>query len=170
MSKGLEAFENIKDEMLEWTEGYEEDLDIVEKELEEKEQQDNLIKIIKETIEFGIKDNKVEVSKEGDVSIIGTIGLILQKELTEKEKTLFRDWILETCFPKELKALEIIKNKCINIDYFIFTCVKNDWSYEGYLDEVSDVNSIALSGQYNFPEHEPILTKEEYDLLKEVLL
>ena len=33
MSKGLEAFDNIKDEMLEWTEGYEEDLDIVEKEL-----------------------------------------------------------------------------------------------------------------------------------------
>lgn len=32
-SKGLEAFYNIKDEMLEWTEGYEEDLDIVEKEL-----------------------------------------------------------------------------------------------------------------------------------------
>lgn len=33
MNKGLEAFYNIKDEMLEWTEGYEEDLDIVEKEL-----------------------------------------------------------------------------------------------------------------------------------------
>ena len=33
MSKGLEALDNIKDEMLEWTEGYEEDLDIVEKEL-----------------------------------------------------------------------------------------------------------------------------------------
>ena len=27
MTKELEAFTNIKDEMLEWTEGYEEDLD-----------------------------------------------------------------------------------------------------------------------------------------------
>lgn len=37
MNKGLEAFENIKDEILEWTEGYEEDLDIIEKELKDFE-------------------------------------------------------------------------------------------------------------------------------------
>lgn len=33
MSKGLEAFDNIKWEVLEWTEGYEEDLHTIEKEL-----------------------------------------------------------------------------------------------------------------------------------------
>lgn len=48
MSKGLEAFDNIKWEILEWTEGYEEDLNIIEKELK-------AIEIIREYCYFSRK-------------------------------------------------------------------------------------------------------------------
>ena len=125
-------------------------IDIIETALKNYEKQDNLIKIIKETIEFGIKDNKVEVSEKGDASLSGTIGLILRKELDKKERILFRDWILETCFPRELKALEIIKRKGIDINAL------------RRANNCAEYNSMAKSciGY----------TQEEYDLVNEVLL
>ena len=52
---------------------------------------------------------------------------------------------------KELKALEIIKNKLVSLFHLAYTDTK-----EAYNDLVS--------------EHYRELTKEEYDLLKEVLL
>ena len=67
---------------------------------------------------------------------------------------------------KYKKALEIIKNKKVNADYFIYTCVNNNWSYEDYLDEVSNSDNLELCGQYCSPNKQPILTQEEYDFLK----
>ena len=54
---------------------------------------------------------------------------------------------------KELKALEIIKNKKVDVDY---------------LDECIRTEAFHLSA-YNFSSSQK-LTQEEYDLLKEVLL
>lgn len=71
---------------------------------------------------------------------------------------------------KKEKALDIIRDKRVNADYFIYTCVKNNWSYEDYLDEISNSDNLALCGQYCFSNKQPILTQEEYDLLKEVLI
>ena len=92
------------------------------------------------------------------------------KRLEEYDKTIpFLTKKLAQKLKKE-KALEIIRDKRVNVDYFIYTCVKNDWSYEDYLDEISNSDNLALCGQYCFSNKQPILTQEEYDLLKEVLV
>lgn len=56
MTKELEAFTNIKDEMLEWTEGYEEDLDIIEFALKEKAKLEKIVKILREDYYFNSVD------------------------------------------------------------------------------------------------------------------
>ena len=60
-----------------------------------------------------------------------------------------------------LKALEIIKEKRVNVDelWFIFQCEKTHEQYDG-LFEYNDVYTYVPKVQ---------LTREEYDLLKEVL-
>lgn len=129
MSKGLEAFENIKIVMTKLFSGVErldKELIIIEKELKDYEKQDNLIKIIKETIEFGIVDNKVEENENGDLTLCGRIGISLRKELAKKERQLFRDWILETCFPKELKSLKVIK-ECFALNSFDELVPNSKW-------------------------------------------
>lgn len=90
-----------------------------------------------------------------DIASVGQV-LVIKKELKEGEKNK--------------QALEIIRNKRVNVDYFIYTCVKNNWSYEDYLDEISNSDNLELCGQYCFSSKQPILTQEEYDLLKVVLL
>lgn len=60
---------------------------------------------------------------------------------------------------KELKALEIIKNK--RVDYY--QDITESWSYEEYLDNFKYQQSIG-----DWKEKE-LLAKEEYELLKEVL-
>jgi len=167
MSKELEAFVRLEQNSKRYK-GRKEDLDTIFTTLKNYEKQDNLIKIIKETIEFGIKDNKVEVSEKGDVSLSGTIGLILRKELDKKERILFRDWILEACFPRELKALKIIEEKRVNVEYFLYTF--EDWkdiTYEQWIFYYYE-NGYFIQGEEDFTTNR--LTKEEFDLLKEVLL
>ena len=161
MSKELEAFVRLEQNSKRYK-GRKEDLDTIFTTLKNYEKQDNLIKIIKETIEFGIKDNKVEVSEKGDVSLSGTIGLILKKELDKKERILFRDWILETCFPRELKALEIIKKKFVSLEDL------NDAIGEDDYHQNNEHNAIDIYNQNRFEYKQ--LTQEEFDLLKEVLL
>lgn len=91
------------------------------------------------------------------------------KRLEEYDKTVpFLTKKLVQKLKKE-KALEIIRNKCVNVDYFIYTCAKNNWSYEDYLDEISNSDNLELCGQYCFSNKQPTLTQEEYYLLKEVL-
>lgn len=157
MNKELEALAILKQTIFHYTLGClatreEKALKVIETALKDYEKQDNLIKIIKETIEFGIKDNKVEENENGDLTLSGRIGIILRKELAEKERTLFRDWILETCFPKELKALKIIEKKGINIRLLKET------------DNAMEYNELIKSHYGMLP-----LSQKEYELLKEVL-
>ena len=63
---------------------------------------------------------------------------------------------------KKLKALEIIKEKEINIQTFKKWIIDRDWSYEDYLTEIGDINVT----DYYFSKIP--LTQEEFDLLKEV--
>lgn len=57
---------------------------------------------------------------------------------------------------KELKALEIIKEK--GIDYHSISAIKQSKDYEDYLDLVKNLITVVFK-----------LTQEEFDLLKEVL-
>ena len=75
-------------------------------------------------------------------------GLEALKEIREALGT-----VLETrceIIEKELKALEIIKKKEVNVAWFT------------YVDNLEDYNKGKFIGSY--------LTQEEYDFLKEVLL
>ena len=155
MSKELSAFRKICKNLnsYQFSDEYKENKKLIETALEEKEQQDQIIKIIKETIEFGIVDNKVEENENGDLTLFGRIGISLRKELDEKERQLFRDFILETCFPKELKALEIIKNKRVDVDLLLSSL---------YVAHYNDFISEEIIGEKQ-------LTQKEFDLLKKVL-
>ena len=62
---------------------------------------------------------------------------------------------------KSLKALEIIKEKNVDIDYFLF------WSKQGVLGKVEDYNQL-LKHKNGRCKRLP-LTEEEFNLLKEVL-
>ena len=62
----------------------------------------------------------------------------------------------------ELKALEIIRKKKVNLQTFDII-IKQDWSFENYENEENDKNT---SGQQFSNKR---LTEEEFNLLKEVL-
>lgn len=175
MSKELEAlerigqFQNPRDftlktdngENKEWhfetiKELFPNDFELIKSALKEKEKQDILINVIKEVFEFGITYHSEE-KDNGDLSVCGLIGYTLTREITNKEKELYRDFILEECFPKELKSLDIIKEKNVDVDLF-YTVIEDEnqedkfWAYNFWLND-----------EYK-------LTQEEFNLLKEVLL
>ena len=74
---------------------------------------------------------------------------------------LIRDTKLYEIIETALKALEIIKEKRVNVDVFLIR-VKKDTDYKEYK------RLCCLYKIMTFSEKE--LTQEEYDLLKEVLL
>lgn len=66
---------------------------------------------------------------------------------------------------KELKALEIIKNKKLDVCSFINNFVKRNDSYETYVlyfEKPIEIDYCVIS--------EELLTEEEFNLVKEVLL
>ena len=71
----------------------------------------------------------------------------IEKDICQK----LREWVLKNAFPKELKALEIIKKKKVNV-FWLFNS-----------KDVDEYNS-AFYQEWRY------LTQKEYDLLKEVLL
>lgn len=154
MSKELQAFRKICKNLnsYEFTDEYKKNKKLIETTLKDYEKQDNIISIIKETIEFNIQEPEIEVKENGEISLLSRVGMGLRKQLNEKEKELFREWVLKECFPEELKALEIIKEKGIILQF-----IKETYTVEQY--------NAGVFGTLVKP-----LTKEEYDLLKKVLL
>ena len=59
-----------------------------------------------------------DVSKAAsDISalpVVRTSMVNMQRDIENKERELLRNWVLKECFPKELKALEIIKESANN--------------------------------------------------------
>ena len=125
---------------------------IIETALIEKEQQDGVFKILKEIIEFSQMLPHIEPNKDNGFDIMSAVGINIQRDIENKERELLREWVLKTCFPKELKALKIIKEKGIVVQF-----IKETNSVEQY--------NAVISGLLLKP-----LTQEEYKLLKEVLL
>lgn len=64
---------------------------------------------------------------------------------------------------KELKALEIIKNKSVNVRNLIIYCFEMNDTYEEYVDVFNYCDNYWELGN-------ELLTEEEYNLLKEMLL
>ena len=90
---------------------------------------------------------------------VRTLIEIKHSELNKELKKELREWVLKNAFLKELKTLEIIKNKEVDTKYLIRlwkTCEKSDkdilWKFNWY---------IRLE--------ENKLTQKEFNLLKEML-
>lgn len=161
MNKELTALKELK-EILKTVDLVElDELDIIESALKKIEEQDNIINIIKGTIEFGIQEPKMEVKENGEISLLSRVEMNIRKQLKEKERELFREWVLKECFPKEIKALEIIKKKNVDVDFFKYCC-----------QEFNDEIGIEQynTGHIEYGNDGKSLTQEEYNLLKEVLL
>lgn len=147
MSKELEIIKKWKAQ-IHWNKdfGWEKELNAIETALKEKETQDSILKTLKEIIKFSITLPYIEPNKDNGFDIMSAVGINIQRDIENRERKLLRKWVLETCFPKELKALEIIKE---NIKHFIDF---EDNTNRVYIDCAIDCK-----------------TQEEYDLLKEVL-
>ena len=66
-------------------------------------------------------------------------------------------------YEKQNEILRIIKEKDVDIHNFKEIIIKQDWTYEQYLDEEKDPNTSGHQFAYK------LLTKKEFDLLKEWL-
>lgn len=65
---------------------------------------------------------------------------------------------------KKLKVLDIIEEKDVDVHNFKKIIIKQDWTYEQYIDEENDSNTSGHQFAYK------LLTEEEFSLLKGVLL
>ena len=154
----LEALDRIKRFYPNWRLTNREGFNLIETTLKEKEQQDNVIKILKEVVGSAKMLPYIKTDENG-FNIISTIEINLQRSIENKKREVLRQWVLETCFPKELKALEIIKEKNIQIKT-LKSWNKNyngKLTYQNYLDILEDCD---LGDK---------LTEEEFDLVKEIL-
>ena len=172
MNKELEALQEVRQQLTYYKEyakeklptkaeqidaSCEEELNLIKTTIKEKEQQDQIINTIKEIISFKAQEPEFEMDEDGSVrSMFGRVYLELKREITNNERELFRNWILETCFPKELKALEIIIEHRINIDDLL---------------EIIESEGKNAYWEYHFmyDGRTQDLTQEEFDLLKDVL-
>lgn len=110
MSKSLEWLDYYKQIVIESNKTFRPNgFDLIEKELIEKEQQDSVLKILKEVIEFTQMLPHIEPNKDNVFDVMSAVGINIQRDIENRERELLRQWVLDTCFPKELKALEIIK-------------------------------------------------------------
>lgn len=165
-SRGLEALERIirYNDLRNPVRGQIGLVDLIETELKEKEQQDSVLKTLKEVIAFAKKLPDIEFDDDGNIQgIFGAVGMNIQRQIENKKRELLRKWVLETCFPKELKALEIIKEKTLNVNDLY-------WLKNGNYKEYRKNLEILYSGVEEEHLQKILKTKEEYDLLKEVLL
>lgn len=154
MSKELEALIRLEHSSKRYK-GRKADLDTIFTALKEKEQQDSLLKIFKEVIKFGKMLPRIKPNGDDVYNFVNAVTISIQRDIENAERELLRKWVLETCFPKELQALKIIKNKMVDINELINCFIRYD---------LKTYNSCCDSLFKEKP-----LTQCEYDLLKEVL-
>lgn len=141
MSKELEAFARLEQSSKRYK-GRKKDLDTIFTALKEKEKRNNVLKILKEVIAFGRTLPQIEPNKDNDFNVVQAVVINIQRDIENRERELLRQWVLETCFPKELKALEIIKKKTElnylfgNNEYLFFEINNKDKNYEFLKEEL----------------------------------
>lgn len=119
MSKSLDALKNIKyihDTECGFDKSFDGECKLIEKALKEHEQQDSALKTLRDTISLGYIPPKISIDNDR-MEFVGSVGLKISETLNKAKTDLIRNWILRTCFPDELKALEIIKDKQVNVQY-----------------------------------------------------
>ena len=153
MNKGLKAFKELKNNA--YVDGYfEEELSIIEKELKEGEKNKQMLNIFKNALTLEKKQDVIlpqDASEDIFEYSVRTLIEIKHSELNKELKKELREWVLKNAFLKELKALEIIKEK---IKFEEIKAVPFNNYTEYY---------VVINGK------EIVFNQEEYDLLKEVL-
>ena len=160
MSKELEALARIKKEMIYQlqTKGegiVDDDFHLIETALKRLEEQESVIDTLKGIIEFDTKLPEIKINEDKQFEVFSALGMSIQRNIENQERELLRNWILKECFPKELRALEIINKK--KVDVHILSFCKDYIKYN---------ETFELFKDYKIRQ----ITQEEYDLLKEVLL
>ena len=85
-------------------------------------------------------------------------------ERTEKDLNVLQEYIHENKQnEKKLKAFEIIKEKGVNVYSLTWVCLEHNSTYEQYVDDFNYADGLYDLGK-------ELLTIEEYEFLKEVLL
>ena len=118
-------------------------LNPVIKALEEKEKQDFIYNLLKEIIQFDVLQPEVKEKEDGYSFMTGVV-LKLRRDLENKERQLFRQWVLKECFPKEMEAIKAIK--------------KAFSSSSIYTNKLKDSLECGW------------ITQDEYDLIKEEIV
>ena len=152
MNKALKALKRIRSCLRTRIDECDEDLDIIETVLKKIEEQDGVIQILKDVISFSKTLPYIKPNKEGGWDIMSAVEINIGRDIENKERELLRQWVLKECFPKELKALEIIKEKGIILQFIKETYTEDQYNAGVFGTLVKE------------------LTPEEYGLLKEELL
>lgn len=176
-------------------EDYKEELKIIETELKEKARQDRIVKFIQETIMFGAKLPEVKPINGTQTltlnDITAAVSLEIQRKISNKKRELFRQWVLDTCFPKELKRLETLEEDFMSLTETNMELVQEQARNQKKLEALEIIKeSVGLKMSVDEeigclyvpvvkrfqPLEECIVVvgfvkgKEKIDLLKEVLL
>ena len=124
--------------------------------LKEKEQQDFVYKILKEVIQFNVLQPEIKETDNG-YSFMSGIALEMQRKLENKERQLFRNWVLKECFPKALKVLELIRE------------IRKSISYSGQTICMLP-NGKTIECDMGYVEEFFEMIENEYDLIKEEIV
>lgn len=163
-----------------------------EKQLKEKARQDRIVKFIQETIIFGAKLPEVKPINGTQTftlnDITAAVSLNIQRKISNKKRELFRQWVLDTCFPKELKRLETLEEDFMSLTETNMELVQEQARNQKKLEALEiivekDVNIGFLLKCNDIYEYNnmciyvlrngvwvKLLSHKEYDLLKEVLV
>ena len=144
------------------------DYDIIATALKDYEEQNKTVNLIKDVIQFGRTLPEIKPNDKNGFDILQKVGLRVQRDIENEERKQFRDWVLKTCFPKELvdyekklKVLEIIKEYVLDLKYILY-CFENNIDYAEYVEK-----ELWIDAQDNSPMCP--MKQEEFDLLKEEL-
>lgn len=124
MNKGLEIVANWKAQIhwnnIKANEVFQKELDIIETELKRLEEIEDITKTLKEVIQFNMTQPTIDELENG-YTFLQKVAFEQRRSLENKERELFRNWILKECFPNELEILRILKKK-LNIGLLHETC------------------------------------------------
>lgn len=183
MSKGLEAFEDIKQLISTITfagskdkQWINEELSIIEKELKQAQKDKEMLNVFKNALTIEHHDYpmvELDHSEDAVSLFVKELTTIKQNELDKSMREELREWVLKNAFPEELKRLEELAQVLS-----IVTCENGELlKYKQALEIIKnkELNVFFIKRytreEFNFQcLHKQQLTQEEYDLLKEVLL
>lgn len=124
--------------------------------LKEKEKQDSIYNLLKEIIRFNVLQPEVKETDNG-FSLATKVVLEVRRNIENQERQQLRNWILNECFPKEMKVLELIRE------------IRKSISYSGQTICMLP-NGKTIECDMGYVEEFFEMIENEYDLIKEEIV